>query len=136
MSDLKKKIIISLKPAAIFVLLNLPAVYQLTNKFFGKTWDEVAACPTPLGVVIHSAVFFLISYALMRNPRTSRETKVKHSLTSALLFAILSSGHAYKVVSKVLPSVTTSSGCPTIVGIAVQTVLFIAGLVGIMSVKK
>ena len=136
MPDLSKKIFISLKSAAFFVLLNLPIMYQTTNKLFGNTWNAATACPTPLGVVIHAGVFYLLSYFSMRNPSLSKQQKMHHALKGALLFAILSSAPVYRFTSSIVPSIAGPSGCPSVFGVVVHGLVLAAVLVGLMSLKK
>jgi len=134
---LQKKVLVSLKSAALFVLLNLPVVYQFTNRVFGNTWNVAAQCATPLGIVVHAGVFFLLSYLMMRSPSLSKQDKVKHALTGALIFAVLSSAPVYRFVAGLLgPSIASPSGCPSTMGIVVHGLVFTAILVGLMSIKK
>lgn len=132
---MNKKLMSSLKAAVLFVLLNLPVVYQTTNKLFGNTWDAAAQCPTNAGLLLHAGVFFLLSYLMMGKSGLSKADKMKQSLTGALLFAILSSPMAYKLVRNVLPMVSSPSGCPSMVGVLIHGVVYTAALSGLMSLK-
>jgi uncharacterized PurR-regulated membrane protein YhhQ (DUF165 family) len=125
----------SLQAAVLFVLLNLPVVYQLTNKFLGNTWDAAAQCPTSFGVLLHAGVFFLLSFLMMKKSGLSKADKMKSSLTGALLFAILSSPMAYKMVRNVLPMVASESGCPSMAGVLVHGGVYTVALMGLQSLK-
>ena len=54
----------------VFFLVANPETYRLVQKFLGG-WIDVASdgCPTPSGFFLHSALFFLILWALMLFPR-------------------------------------------------------------------
>ncbi len=76
----------------------------------------------------------------MRQPGISKQEKIKRSLIGALIFAVLSSPQAFALVSKVLGpvghKVATPAGSPTTLGLFVHAAVFVAILVGLMSIKK
>ena len=130
---MNKKLMSSLQAAVLFVLLNLPVVYQLTNRFLGNTWDEANQCPTNYGVLLHAGVFYLLGYLMSKGQ--SKSEKMKGCLTGALLFAILSSPMAYRLVRSLLPFVASPEGCPSMVGVLVHAAVFTVALTGIKSMK-
>ena len=57
--DTRKKVMISMFAALIFLIISSPYMYNLTNKIFlGKL--AMNGCPTLLGLGVHTFVFFLI----------------------------------------------------------------------------
>lgn len=129
---LDKKLLVSLKAAAFFVLLNLPVVYQTTSRLFGKTWDPATGCATPFGVVLHAGVFYLLTYFSMRGSSVSKQDKMKHSLTGALIFAVLGSAPVYRLTSRLVPSIASPAGCPSLFGVVAHGLVFAGILVALM----
>jgi len=62
-----QKIIISLIAAVIFFLVSSPFMYDFTNKIGLKT-EKSSGCPSTQGLLIHSAVFFIIVFLIMMIP--------------------------------------------------------------------
>ena len=56
MPSLQTKLTISLGSAALFVLINLPATYRLTNQLLGGLVGPLYSngCPTMLGMAVHA----------------------------------------------------------------------------------
>ena len=133
MPTLAKKVFISVKVALIFVLLNLPIVYEFTNRLFGETWNLSTRCPTTKGVLIHAGLFYLINYLSMRGSLTHHQ-KMVYALQGTAIFLVLSSAPVYRFVRGFLgPSIASAQGCPTTMGVFVHGAVFTAILVGLMS---
>lgn len=58
----------SLYSALIFFLVANPITYRFTNGLIGGVSDS-AGCPTAFGFILHTVVFFLLSFAIMFFPR-------------------------------------------------------------------
>jgi hypothetical protein len=57
--------------ALVFFLIANPETYKVIQSLVGG-WITVAApggCPTPLGLFLHTCLFFLVMLALMMFPR-------------------------------------------------------------------
>lgn len=61
------KVKYSLYGTLIFFLLSSPAIYSLTGAIFGRS-IATNGCPTFMGVVLHSIVYFLFLVAVMYLP--------------------------------------------------------------------
>jgi hypothetical protein len=60
--------------------------------------------------------------------------KFKYSLYTALLFFLLASPTSFRVSNRLFGgAVSSSSGCPTAVGFALHTFVFLVALYGLMS---
>lgn len=57
----------SLYSALLFFLIANPITFKLTNSLIGGL--AVNGCPTAMGVLVHTVVFFLASYAIMSFPK-------------------------------------------------------------------
>jgi len=69
MNIMVSKINATLQSIIVFLLVSLPFTYKITNGLLGGLVGKLAdpsGCPTGLGLVIHSIVFGLIIYSLMR----------------------------------------------------------------------
>ena len=55
----------------VFFLVANPETYKLMQKIFGfiGTIAEPGGCPTPLGLYLHTIIFFFVILALMMFPR-------------------------------------------------------------------
>ena len=63
--------------------------------------------------------------------------KFKYSLYTALLFFLLGSPTAFRVGNRLFGgAVASSSGCPTAVGFALHTFVFLVALYGLMSLPQ
>jgi len=63
--------------------------------------------------------------------------KFKYSLYTALLFFLLGSPTAFRVSNRLFGgSVSSSGGCPTAVGFALHTFVFLVALYGLMSLPQ
>lgn len=124
MSTFQEKATIAAVPSLLFLALNSQFAYQLTNAVGLGT--AVGGCPTPLGTVLHTVVYFLIVYALMMgDKRSSSKTKADRSLTSSLLFFAFASPTLYALTG-------SAGGCPDFRGVLLHSVLFFLALIGVM----
>ena len=57
----------SLYSALIFFLVANPVTFRFTNSLIGGI--AVNGCPTSFGFLLHTVVFFLVSFAIMFFPR-------------------------------------------------------------------
>jgi hypothetical protein len=58
--------------ALVFFLVANPETYKTIQKIFGGIIGEIASvagCPTPLGLFVHTIVFFFVILGLMMFPR-------------------------------------------------------------------
>jgi hypothetical protein len=56
--------------ALVFFLVANPETYKLTQMLFGAFFTiSVGGCPTPVGLFVHSIVFFIVLLGLMLFPR-------------------------------------------------------------------
>jgi hypothetical protein len=63
--------------------------------------------------------------------------KFKYSLYTALLFFLLGSPTSFRVSNRLFGgSVSSSGGCPTAVGFALHTFVFLVALYGLMSLPQ
>lgn len=61
----EKKMWISLMSAVLFYIIANPQTFLVVNKLIKGRISNSVGCPTPLGLVVHALVFFLITWALM-----------------------------------------------------------------------
>tara|TARA_R100001163_G_C5068510_1_gene209031 strand:+ start:2117 stop:2533 length:417 start_codon:yes stop_codon:yes gene_type:complete len=134
MSTFNDKLKISLGSASLFAGINMPQVYGLTDSVLPlDTYNPITACPTMIGQLTHTVVFFLISFLTMRNPMIPTLTKIKHSLYGSLIQFLLSSPAMYSLTGSLFgPQIASSDGCPTLIGILLHTVVYTMALVGVM----
>jgi len=67
----------------------------------------------------------------------SEGLKFKYSLYTTLLFFVLASPTSFRISSRLFGgSVSSPSGCPTAVGFALHTFVFLVGLYGLMSLPQ
>lgn len=135
MATLQQKLMVSLGSAALFVLVNLPQTYGLTDKLLGGLVGPLAkgGCPTTVGLLVHAVVFYLLSKLSMNRAPGSHEAKHRRALTATFVMALLSSPMAYKLVRNMLGSgIASATGCPTMQGILVHAAVYTGALVMLM----
>jgi len=137
-----KKLLCSAIAAAIFIAVSLPQVYGQTSRLtttvsLGSTIEET--CPTPEGKFIHAALFFAISYFVMKLMSTykymdskSDGVLAKHAFYATLLFFLLSSTDSYRLTGKLVSGLSNEAGCPELKGIIVHAIVFMAVLTLVM----
>lgn len=127
MATFEKKLSISLGSAVLFILTSLPQTYLLTDRFLpDKLFDKRTNCPTLLGRLVHTAVFFALTYLSMGSVK-KHGLKLKYSIYTALIYFFLTSPELYAAVG-----FADYKGCPTFTGILVHAVVYTAALVGVM----
>ncbi len=57
---------LSLLSALIFLLISSPEMYRVTSSVLGSWIANTAGCPTAGGLLLHTVVFGLIVYGLMK----------------------------------------------------------------------
>jgi len=138
--SLNNKIYHSTMAALLFVIVSLPQVYEQTNRFVSTISNN---CPTIEGRFIHTLVFFVANYVMMKimnsyrhaDERKSDALMVKYAFYGTLLFFFISSRETYLLTGKLINGLS-ENGCPTIKGIVVHGLVFIAILVLMMSFPK
>lgn len=134
MATLQEKIAISANSAVLFYLLNLPFTYKLTNRLFSNTlYNTKTNCPTTIGLLVHTLIFFLITFLTMGNLRERNLIKLKHSLTGTAIFFIVSSPMIYSLMSLLLgKQVASLGGCQTLLGSLLHALIYFSILLAIM----
>ena len=133
MASFKGKLSISVFSAVLFLVVNLPQTYQLTNKIIPGTVLS-NGCPTALGLLVHALVFFGVSFLSMgRSDKIETGVKLKHSLYGTLIFFFLSNPVFYKLMGSMFGNgISDTLGCPTFLGILISSILYCTSLVGVM----
>ena len=150
--DFSRKFGYSLLPAVLFFVVSLPEVYNTTDKLgsrLGKSVDRLGfstaddSCPTSTGKFIHSLVFFLLVWALMKFTRSADTSShksngllAKYAFYSTLLFFLVSSTDAYNVTSRLVDGLTNTPGCPTMKGAFVHGLVFLVAVTLVMYFPK
>jgi hypothetical protein len=135
MATLNQKLMISLGSAAIFILVNLPQTYNLTNSLFGGIVGPLSSggCATALGLVVHAVVFYLLSRLSMSKSYGSTDLKHRRALIATVIMLVLSSPTLFKFVRSILGNtIASATGCPTTQGIFVHGAVYTAILVLLM----
>lgn len=126
MSTLEKKILISLESAGLFFLLNSVDSY----KFFGNIFNMNLYsdnCPTKLGLLFNTLIFFITTYLSMGNPFKRKLFKLKNTTYGTLIYYLLSSPAIYY-----LTSFLNDNSCPNNKMILIHSILYFIILVGVM----
>ena len=63
---------ISLMSALLFFVIANPETFKIIKKVFGSWVSSPTGCPTMSGLVLHSVVFLLITWALMNINKVER----------------------------------------------------------------
>ena len=61
----QQKFLISVMSALVFFVISNPNTYRLTRSIFGKWVSGPTGCPSLRGLVLHTVVFVLITWAMM-----------------------------------------------------------------------
>jgi hypothetical protein len=131
MSTANQKLIISASSAFLFTLINSPQTYKITNSLTELNLYE--NCPTNIGIVIHTIIFFVLTFLSMTQANASIGTKLKHSIYGTLIFYIISSPPAFALLNTILgDEYADINGCPTIKGILLNALTYCSILFGIM----
>jgi hypothetical protein len=137
-----KKLLASVFAAVIFILISLPAAYGQTNELV-TTYND--GCPTPEGKFIHAALFFAISYFVMKisskqhyiDMGTKTDAQIaKYAFYGTLLFFLFASTDTYRLTGKFVTGLTNPAGCPEVKGVLVHGLVFLVVLLLIMYFPK
>lgn len=140
MATLNQKLMISSYVGLFFLVTSLPATYEFTNNLLtpqtNMIFDPNTKCQTYFGHLVHTLIFFLLTYASMfvgkGDSNISNLTKIKHSLYGTLIYFLISNKAMYQLTGSFIPGLASKSGCPTLIGIFVHTIVYIMALVGVM----
>ena len=134
MVTLEEKFRISSSSALLSLIINLPQTYALTSSILPLNLvDPATGCPTPIGQLVHTLVFFAFTFLTMGNPYENTSVKVKHSLYGSLISFFLSSPAFYSLVNSLLGSqFSSTNGCPTLLGVIFSAVMYCLALVAVM----
>jgi hypothetical protein len=134
MSTFQQKLIISISSAALFGLVNLPQTYKFTNNLLNlNLYDNSLNCPTNTGLIIHTLVFFIITYLSMYKSNQIPGIKLKHTIYGTLIFYLISSPAVFSFISSIFGNqIATSNGCPTSTGVFLHAVIYCIALIGVM----
>jgi len=131
MSSSEQKLAISIFSAALYSIINLKQTYKFTDMILPWSTENLG-CPTAMGILTHSLVFFIISYISMWNI-PNKMVKIKHSLYGTLIFFFLSNPVFYKFLGKLFGGTVSSYlGCPTTFGILLTSFIYCIALLGVM----
>lgn len=133
MSTLQQKALISLGSAALFAAVTLPKTYEVTNKLFKNTYNVATSCATSQGRLLHTLVFFILTFLSMGDPRVNSATKLKHTIYGTLIFFLVSSPAMFSFTSSVFGSkVASPGGCPTLLGVLLHALVYAGVLIAVM----
>lgn len=134
MSNLVAKISISSFSSILFIIINLPITYKITNKVFNVNFYDIKNnCPTNIGLLFHAFVFFIVTYLSMSNSSIQSGIKLKHTLYGTLIFYLLSSPAIFSFVGRFIgKKYSNILGCPTTIGILFNAFLYFIFLIAIM----
>ena len=133
MTTLRDKVRISISSALLFLAVNLPQTYQLTNNLSPVPLINPATnCPTNLGLLSHTLVFFVVSFITMGDPTKKTALKIKHSLYGSLIMFLLSNPVSYTLTGSLFGPQIATNGCPTLIGVILHSIVYCVALVGVM----
>ena len=130
MASFEQKLGISAGSAVLFAILSLPETYKFTNTIL-STYDVSTGCPTLTGQLVHTLVFFLITFLTMGDVGRRTMTKLKHTIYGTLIYAFISSPMMYAFTGSFLGT-ATQGGCPNMYGILLHSIVYMMVLVGVM----
>jgi hypothetical protein len=137
MASFREKLGISFYAAVLFVVVSLPITYSITNSISPvKLYDFASNCPTFWGHLVHTLVFFLITYFSMTGVRDSAD-KLKFSLYGTIVYYIISNPWLSKSINASIGGVfsemlSTVGGCPNVVHIILHGVIYMFVILGMM----
>lgn len=134
MATLQEKLIICIWSAALFILVMLPQTFALTSRISTiNLYDTQTNCPTNLGIIVHTVVFFILTYLSMWRSDLSAGLKLKFSIYGTLLFYLVASPTFFSVIDYVAGNhLSNENGCPSVAGVVVSAILYLLGLLGLM----
>jgi hypothetical protein len=134
MSRFCKKLAISVGSSALFTAINLPISYRLTNLVSPLNLvDTENGCPTFVGRLVHTLLFFIFTFLSMGNPFIGTTIKLKHSIYGTLIAFFLSSKTIFANVNSILgDKFADQYGCPTLLGVFTHAFIYCLALMGVM----
>lgn len=135
--DFNQKLYHAAISSCVFLVASLPYGYGKTNGLISAEGD----CPTYKSKLLHTLGFFALSLLVMKfmgkckgNSMEEKpfELMVKYATYASLLFFLLSSTEAFKLTGSLVDGLADPSGCPTLTGVVVHTVLYGGALLGLM----
>jgi hypothetical protein len=132
MATFSKKVSISVGSTLLFLFVNLPQVYNLTGNFLSlNLYNE--NCPTNTGLIIHTLVFFALTYISMGKSTINSGIKLKHTIYGTLIFYLISSPAMFSFISSVFGNQYANiNGCPTMNGLILHGLIYCIALIGVM----
>jgi hypothetical protein len=129
MSSLQEKLHISIFSAFLFALVSLPYTYKLTNSVVNTYSND---CPTGNGLLLHTFVFFILTFLSMWRSNHSTELKLKFSIYGALIFFFIASPAMFGLTGSIFGDSIAQEGCPTVYGVLLHALVFCIALTGVM----
>lgn len=130
MTTLVQKLSISVYSTLIYLLVNSSYSYEWTNAILDGTYTT-SKCPTKKGILIHTALFFVISLLSMGNAYKNTLFKLRNAIYGTLIFFFVASPAMFYLSSSLFGK-TTKNGCPTSLGTFLHAVVYCVVLVGVM----
>lgn len=136
-----KKLTYAALSAVVFMGVSLPQTYSVTDRYIGSYTGSTLSgtCPSPVGKFLHTGVFFVVLYVLMKllnRTNMSDGLIAKYSFYSTLLFFLVTSSDTYALTSQVPAlkdiGIVDATGCPTKQGVVVHGLVFMVLLVLVM----
>ena len=129
MSTLSQKLNICFNSMILFYFINSPETYMMTSNLINKTLISMN-CPTDLGFIIHTLLFFTITYLSMGSSNIKNKIKIKHSLYGTLIYYFVSSQQFYSFMNILLNN--NNYNCPTTIGLILQSIVYFSFLLAVM----
>jgi hypothetical protein len=121
----------SVLTAAVFMILSLPWTYSQTNRIPSiQTIASNSNCSTSEGRLLHTGLFFVIIYLLMKWLNLSNlpdNLIAKYSFLAALIYFLLNSIESISLLSKIpyLEDGVDEFGCQNRKGVIVHGLIFL-----------
>jgi hypothetical protein len=126
---LANKIRISASSALIAFAVHTHIAYNLTNNVLPTHSNN---CPTPIGILLHTIVFAVISFLSMTNVDKPVDLKLTYSIYGALLLNFVFSDGMKAVTGSILPNIVGQNNCLTDSGTVLHSLVYGTLLVGMM----
>lgn len=129
MSTLQDKLYISIFSAFLFALVSSPYTYKLTNNVVNTYSNN---CPTYNGILLHTLVFFILTFLSMWRSNESNELKLKFSIYGTLIFFFIASPAMFGLTGSIFGDSIAHQGCPTMWGVLLHALVYCIALFGVM----
>jgi len=129
---LATKLANSLLGFAVAIVASRPQAYRLTDAIFGNQGTiAIDGCPTTIGHILHTVVFFVLIIAIfyLFTPSKTIWTLVRYSFYCAAIYFLATSPAAFKYVNDLTKGAVNK--CPTWMDMMINTVVT-QGMVYIM----